>query len=293
MKANPLLGVALMTVAMMLLPLGDGIAKYLTGATSYGSGFLAWSRFVVGVATVVPFACLTRAFAGLGWRFAYQQAIRGALVAGAIGMIITALESIPLADAFGAFFIGPALATVLAALVLRERVTRIEWVAVALGFLGVLLVVRPSGDMSVGLLWALAGGSSYGGFLVATRWATNSGPAAAQLAGQLCFGLLILAPFGARDLVTHGIEAPGMLLLMGAISVTSNLLSILALARARAAFLAPVVYVQIISATAYSWLIFDQIVDTIAFLGLMLIIAAGISRIPFGMLFAQKVPHNG
>lgn len=276
-----------MTIGMIVLPLGDGIAKHLMATTSYSSGFLAWSRFMVGVAVVLPFAVATGAFAGLGLGFLYRQAIRGALVAGAIGMIITALETIPLADAFGAFFIGPALATVLAATVLRERVKPIEWLAVVLGFVGVLLVVRPSGDMNIGFLWGLAAGSSYGGFLVATRWAAGSGPAAAQLAGQLCFGLLFLAPFGASELVSHGIEAPGLLLLMGCISLTSNLFSILALGRARAAFLAPVVYVQILSATIAGWLIFGQFIDPVGLLGLALIVAAGISRIPFNTILRR------
>ncbi len=287
MATHALRGLALMALAMILLPLGDGIAKMLVATTSYDSGFLAWSRFVVGVSAIAPFAYFSGAFKGLGRRFVYQQAIRGALVAGAIGFIITGLKTAPLADAFGAFFIGPVLATVLAATVLRERVTRLEWFAVALGFAGVLIVLRPSVTMSTGLLWALAGGACYGGFLVATRWATGNGPPAAQLAGQLCFGLLVLAPFGIGDLVTHGIEAPGTLLLMGAISACSNLLSILALGLARAAFLAPVVYVQILSATAFSWILFGHVVDRTACFGLALIVAAGITRIPFTQIFAR------
>jgi len=271
-----------MAAGMLLLPLGDAVAKFLTTTTQYEAGFLAWSRFVVGCAIVIPIALLMHGFRDITLRFLMQQALRGLLVGGAITFIINAVRTTTLADAYGGFFIGPALATILARVFLREPVRGLEWIAVALGFIGVALVVRPSFTMNLGLLYALAAGCCYGGFLVATRWTAGTAPPMMQLAAQLFFSLLIFAPLGLTDLRVHGIIATEDLLFMGIVSALANLLAIIALGRAPAAYLAPVVYVQILSASALSSFFFEDPLDTLAKTGLVIILLAGLTRIPFG-----------
>ena len=275
-------GYALMAIAMLLLPAGDTFAKLLTQETVYSAGFLAWSRFVVGSVIAVPVAWRLGALSRLGPDFFVRQAIRGGLVAGAITCVIKAVETAPLGDVYGAFFIGPTTAIGLAVILLGERVGWRDWVAVALGFVGVALVVKPTGALSEGLLWALASGCCFGGFLVATRWSAGSAPPMAQLAGQLAFGLLFLAPLGVGDVVTIGLVAPGLLLAQGLISATANLFQLLAVRHAGAARLAPVVYLQILAATTFGWLVFGDRPDAIAALGLATIISAGLFRIRAG-----------
>lgn len=270
-----------MALAMVLLPAGDAIAKHLTAITVYGAGFLAWSRFVVGLALIGPVAAASGQLRGLTPMFAVRQALRGGLVASAIACVINAVETAPLADVYGAFFVGPTAAIVLARVLLREEVRPAEWAAVLLGFAGVLMIVRPTGELSPGLLWALAAGMSFGGFLVATRWAAGTAPPLAQLAGQLFFGFAFLAPLGIGDLVRLGIEAPGWLLAMALSSALANLLQILAVRHARAVMLAPVVYVQIVAATALGWAMFGDRPDGWTMAGLVVILAAGACRVPW------------
>jgi drug/metabolite transporter (DMT)-like permease len=277
---SPAAGVALMALAMVLLPAGDAIAKHLTAITAYGAGFLAWSRFVVGLALVAPAAAAGGQFRGLGPMFLLRQAIRGGLVAGAIVFVINAVKSAPLADVYGAFFVGPTAAIVLARLLLHEPVRPREWVAVLLGFAGVLLIVRPTGAVGPGLLWALAAGLSFGGFLVATRWAAGTAPPLAQLAGQLFFGFAFLLPLGIGDLLRVGIEAPGWLVAMALSSALANLLQLLAVRHAGAVVLAPVVYLQIVAATAFGWALFGDRPDGWTFAGLCVILLAGLCRVP-------------
>ncbi len=278
---SPAVGLALMAVAMLLLPAGDAIAKHLTAITAYGAGFLAWSRFVVGLALIAPVAAGNGQLRGLGAGFLLRQALRGGLVASAIMCVINAVKTAPLADVYGAFFVGPTAAIVMARLLLGERVRLAEWVAVLLGFAGVLLIVRPTGALTPGLLWALGAGMSFGGFLVATRWAAGSAPPLAQLAGQLFFGFAFLAPLGIGDLLRLGIEAPGWLLAMALASGAANLLQILAVRHAGAAMLAPVVYLQIAAATALGWAVFGDRPDGWTAAGLAVIVAAGLCRVPW------------
>jgi drug/metabolite transporter (DMT)-like permease len=255
---SPAAGIAIMALAMVLLPAGDAVAKHLTAITAYGAGFLGWSRFAVGLALVAPAAAAGGQMRGLGPMFLLRQAIRGALVAGAIVFVINAVETAPLADIYGAFFVGPTAAILLARLLLGEPVRPPEWVAVLLGFAGVLLIVRPTGSVSPGLLWALASGLSFGGFLVATRWAAGTAPPLAQLTGQLFFGFLFLLPLGIGDLLRIGVEAPGWLIAMALSSALANLLQLLAVRHAGAVVLAPVIYLQLVAAMALGWALFGD-----------------------------------
>lgn len=269
---------AIMLCGMLLIPAGDAFAKLITMAGPYSGGATAWARFVVGIAIVAPIVLSTINLRGLSARFYVAQAIRGVLLAGTIGFILTGARVAPLADVFGAFFIGPLIATLLARLVLREEVRRFEWGAVAIGFVGVLMVVRPSAEMNPGLLWALAGGACYGTFLAATRWAAGVGPPLAQLLGQMTVGALVLTPIAAPEFLEHGVVHAGWLFGSGLCSALANLLTIIALASARAAVLSPLVYTQLISAAGLSCVVFADVLDPIAAVGLLVIAAAGFGR---------------
>ena len=279
MSKSVLLAVLMMIVAMLLLPTGDGVGKYLGTVTLYSAGFLAWSRYVVGLVAFTPIAIANGVFKGLGFDFIVRQAIRGFFNASAIFCILKAVKTIPLADSYGAFFIAPVVATLLAFLVLKEKVRFVEWLAVIIGFIGVLLVVQPSVQLSSGLIWALASGASFGCFMISTRWAAGTAPPLAQLFGQLFFGFLFTLPLGLGDLLAHGISAPFSVIAMGIISALANLLQILAFGRARAAFLAPFVYAQIIAATSISWFFFGDELNGLAMLGLAIIFSTGFFKI--------------
>lgn len=90
-------------------------------------------------------------------------------------------------------------------------------------------------------------------------------------------------PFGAIELAEYGVLQFSWLGLMCICSLGANLLSILALARVPAAYLAPVVYFQILAASTISVVVFDDALDNLALVGLMVIVAAGLSRIPVAM----------
>lgn len=279
---------ALMTAGMMFIPLGDSFAKLALQETSYSSFTIAWTRFAIGLAMVLPVAYLAGKLRNLTPRFWAAQVLRGSLIAATIACIITSVGLIPLADAFGALFIGPVIATLLAGFVIKEPVSRAEWAAVAAGFIGVLFVLKPesilTGTIAPGQLLALTGGCFYGCYLAATRWTSRVGPPLAQLAGQLVVGMVLLAPLAVSDLADHGLQSPHLLLGSGASSAIGNLLAIIAFGIVRAATLAPLVYSQLIAATLLGWLIFGNLPDTGTATGLAIIVAAGLSP----LLFARR-----
>jgi drug/metabolite transporter (DMT)-like permease len=131
----------LMIAAMSLIPLGDAAGKLLTSDHAAAPVFVGWSRFALGALLLLPFVQRrhwdARAFVDP------RTIFRGLLIVGGIVSILTALRTEPLPNVFGAFFVGPILSFALSAVLLGERVRTVQAVLLALGFGGVLLVVRP------------------------------------------------------------------------------------------------------------------------------------------------------
>lgn len=266
----------IMVAGMMFIPLGDTFAKLLIAATPYSVELIAWSRFVVGAALALPVMALMGRWKGITKWFVPACILRGTLVATAIFLIITSLSTIPLALSFGAFFIGPGVATLLTWLLLREQVRPIEWVSIALGFVGVLLVVQPGADFEIGFFYALGAGVMYGAFNTATRWTRPVGPPLAQLAGQLVVGAIVLTPMVMDELSYVEVQEPWLLLGSGIASAIGNLLAIIAYGMARAAVLTPLIYTQLISATALTYWVFEDELGTLSLAGLAVILLAGL-----------------
>jgi drug/metabolite transporter (DMT)-like permease len=267
----------LMIVAMSLIPLGDVAGKLLTADEGVAPVFVAWSRFALGALLLVPF---------LGRRHWDARAfvdprtiLRGLLIVGGVMSILMALRTEPLPDVFGAFFIGPILSFVLSAILLRETVSPVRAVLLALGFAGVLLVVRPGFGMSPGLAFAVLAGCFYGCYLVASRWLSDAYPPRTLLMSQLVAGAVVLAPFGLAQMPRIDGTVAFLVFLSAAGSMAGNLLLILAFKIAPATRLAPFVYFQLVAATVYGFAVFGDIPEPLTWAGLALLVASGFASL--------------
>ncbi|WP_380053737.1 EamA family transporter [Falsihalocynthiibacter sp. SS001] len=173
------LALILMLISMSLIPLGDTFGKLLLTDHNATPFYVAWSRFVLGAVCVLPFLN-SRHFDArlyLDWRIW----LRGALLTGGVSSILTALETEPLQNVIGAFFVGPILSYFLAAFLLREQITWPRTLLLLAGFVGILLIVKPGFGMSTGLLFAVLAGLFYGCFLTSSRWLSDVAPPRALL----------------------------------------------------------------------------------------------------------------
>jgi drug/metabolite transporter (DMT)-like permease len=187
-----------------------------------------------------------------------------------------ALARIPLATAISAFFIGPISAVVLSIFVLKERTTWPKIASLALGFLGALVILRPGGEISPGILLAFASGLSFGIYLVTTRLAAQKSDPLSTLAFQCAIGTLLLTPQAIASWALPQWSNIGFFLALGMISAFSHLLSIAAFRFAEASVLAPLVYLELIGAAVIGYYFFSEIPDNFTVIGAGLIIAAGL-----------------
>ncbi len=275
------LGVVLMAIAMLIIPSSDAIAKYLSGAHS--PAFLSWVRYVAALGFILPVALLQRgrarelehAPASRG-RYWLAQVVRTAFLVAAMTLYFVAIARIPLADALGAYFIAPIAATLLATIALRERLDRRRLLAVALGFIGAILVVRPGAETSTDTLIALASGVCMACYLVLTRATAQGRSPVSTLTIQLVLGILMLMPLAVLQWTTPTREGLLLILLMGLVSTLSNLMTICAFRLAPVATLSPFVYLELIGATALGFVLFGDLPSPMTWAGIAVIVAAGL-----------------
>ena len=271
MQNQTLRALPLMLLAMALIPAGDAAGKLLTTA-GVAPVFVAFSRFALGALMLAPFALHTlspRLFAD--WRVW----LRALFITGGIVSILTALRSEPIANVFGAFFVGPIFSWLLSVWLLREPFSALRLGLVCLGFVGVILVVKPGFGMTPGLGFAVLAGLFYGAYLTMSRWIAGAARPRALLLSQLVIGALVLAYPGLNAMPTMTPQITGLTILSAFCSMAGNFLLILAYRRAEASQMAPFVYSQLIWATLLGWLIFADVPDGIALLGLAILLLSG------------------
>ena len=146
---SPGRGIAFMLLGGALLTMNDAVLKWLTGDFPVGQII-----FMRGLFVFLPVSLLVWRQGGLAVlriNSLRNQSLRAFFMVGSSFLFITGLGYLPLADAIAITFAGPLFITVLAPLLLGEHVGWRRWTAVLVGFLGVLVMIRPSGDV---IQWA-------------------------------------------------------------------------------------------------------------------------------------------
>ena len=269
------LAVILFCAGLTFGALHSGLGKLLTADLSIA--LIIWGRYV-GYFTLVLALTLWRhgrsafviASPGL-------QVLRGMIQALGTLCFLGALISMPLADATAILFVYPFLVTALAPTLFGERLHASHWIAVSLGFVGVLVVMRPgmTGVSGYALL-ALGAGITFAAQLLLTRRLTGIAPPLVTGMVTAFVGLVLFSfalPWVWQPLTLF---QAGVLTGIGVSVTLGQQLTIAACDRTEVSTLAPFGYFEIVAAAAISVLLFDDLPDAVATLGIAIIIVTGL-----------------
>jgi len=208
------------------------------------------------------------------------QALRGVLLLCTSMCSFFGLQHLPVAEFTAMVMLSPMLATALAALVLKDHVTHLRWVLMILGLGGVLLVVRPGGQVfGWALLFPVLLVSTYAAFQVITsRLSGDENPYTTHfytgLVGALVMCPVVLFSWDTQALLAHW----PWFMTLGFLGTFGHLMLIRAFNRASAVVLSPYLYTQIAFATLLSWLVFDHVPDALAWVGMAVIATSGVGN---------------
>lgn len=274
-SASTVVGIALMAVASIALPLGDGIAKQLSA--THSPLFISWVRYAVSCSIVLPVALLRFGTSPFPTTQIGAHVLRTLCIIAAMTLYFMAIARIPMATAISAFFVGPILAMGLAVVFLREPLTLRKMVSLGLGVVGTLLIVRPGKEaLDTGLLLALGSGVLFGFYMIATRLASQQTDPIKTLAFQCAVGTVLLFPQAVWTWSTPAIDELWLFACLGALSAVCHIMSIAAFRYAQASTLAPIVYLELLGSVLIGYLAFGDVPGTLVWVGAGAIVAAGL-----------------
>lgn len=291
---KPLLGIALMLIAVATLASKDGLAKSFLDQV--GPVQMIWIQFV---GTFLFMALITLPRYG---RRVFQvtplpgQFVRGALNSTAIASLYWSLTYIPLADATAMFMFAPAVVTLFSPVLLGERLGVRRIAAVAIGFLGVVTILKPgfSGD-PIGYYIGLMSGILMGGYFIANRKLAGAQPPLLNVTHNALMGAIALTPFFHVFWQPIPATAAPFLIALVAFAVVGQGLLITSFNYAPAVVLSPYAYAFIIFATLIGYFVFGDIPDVFTWIGMGLIFCSGVyiavREIQLAKIAARRVEH--
>ncbi len=273
---NLLLGALLMLAAMVLLPIMDGVAKGLSDR--YPVLQVVWARYLFHLIAMLPIVLLRYRPAELVPRRAGLQLVRGALLLAGTALFFGGLAQLPQATVLALFFVSPLVVTVLAPLLLGERVGLWRILAVVVGFAGVILILRPgSGTLSWGAALALGAGVVHGFYMIFTRRLAGSAPPLVTLGYTAVVGAVIMSVVMLFVWVTPTPVDFLLMILVGVLAAGGHFLIIKAFDHAPATFLAPLGYAEMVTAILYGFLAYGHLPDPLGWFGIAVIVGAGVA----------------
>jgi drug/metabolite transporter (DMT)-like permease len=273
---NRRIGIALVTLTTLMFAVLDASAKWLV--VSLPVVQVVWMRFLThSLFSIAVFAPTVRGDL-LRWRHPRLQLLRGLMLASMTALNFWALQYLQLAETGAMQFSVPILIALLSAWWLGERLDARRWAAIALGFAGVLIIIRPgSQGFHPAIMLSALNAILYALFNMMTRYlASSEHPATTQLTSAVV-ATLLLSPFA----LWHW-QAPStglewfIMALAGLCGGIGHYFVALAHRYATAAVLGPFLYQQIIYMTLLGWLVFGQVPDLSVVVGAGVVVASGL-----------------
>jgi drug/metabolite transporter (DMT)-like permease len=265
-----------MIAAAVLIPLLNASAKYL--AASYPILEIAWARYAGHFIYMLLFFAPRRGLRLLACSRPALQLVRSTLLCVATVIFISGLPYVPLTTAAAISFTGPFIVTALAPLVLGERVGPLRWLAVAIGFLGALVVVRPGmeGTNAAAFLFF---GSAFASALyqLLTRKLAAHDPAETSITYIALAGFILTTiplPF-IWETPQTSLDAV-LFLSLGLFGGFGHYFLVRAFELAPAPFVSPFNYLQLIGAALLGFIVFGQLPDLFVWIGAAIIAGSGI-----------------
>ena len=275
-KQHPLKGVLFFMTAIFLISVVDTVCKVFT--KDLHSIQLVWGYFVgINLTLWVFFLFKGAKFSNLRrTERPLLQIIRPAFLVCSISSLFIGLTYLPIAEATVIGFVAPLFITALSVPILKESVDIHRWGAVAIGLVGVIIIIRPGGDLwHLASVMPLLGALFFALFQIITRLLAATERTHTTLfytgLGGLAWSSLIVPFVWVTPSITHIF----VFLSTGAMGAMAHLCMISAFDRAEASLLAPYNYTKLIWVSVLGYLIFDDVPSLDMWIGAIIIVSAG------------------
>ena len=261
--------------AWMLLPFMDGMAKHLSTEIHFIQ--VVWGRyfFMAILSLLITYFFFNH---NLRWPKNLQiQLSRSLFLFLSTVFFFFSISKISLAEALTLSFVSPIIVTILSIFLLNEKVGVRRWIAVFLGFAGVIIVIRPGfNEINIATVAALGTGICYAFYIVSTRKLSSIDSPLLTLLFTGLSGVILISLVVPFFWTWMNFSQWLILISLASIGTVAHLLIILSLNFAEASKLAPLGYFEIITNVLIGYYFFNDFPNKWIWLGLLLIISSGI-----------------
>jgi drug/metabolite transporter (DMT)-like permease len=278
---SPLHGILAMVASAGLITLNDAVSKHL--AQSYPIGQVICLRQLAAFLFILPYALATSGLGSLRPVYRGGQLLRALLFAAGAALVLWSLMLLPLSLVLAVLFATPFFVAIISVPMLGERVSAHQWRAIAAGFAGVLLIVRPGGGFEWIVLLPVCAALINAVRDTFTRRLTRTDSSIAILfwSGVLIMAAgLVTAPWGWQPVDARGAV---WYLAAGVFNAGAHFMMIEAFRMGRAAVVSPFHYTGLLWAILIGFLVWGEVPDAWMLAGASVVVASGIYMIRRGV----------
>lgn len=266
-------GIRLMCMAMFVLACMDTISKQL--ASTYPISQILAVRFWIFTAFAVFVLCRGRIVEALRTAHPWLQLSRGLIITLEVAVFVLAFRYLPLADVHAIGGVAPLLVTALAAPFLGEKIGVHRWCAVGVGFVGLLIIIRPGLSVfNPAAIIPLVGACLWAAYQLLVR-RTSDDSAGTLMIYMSIIGAVVMGSIAPFQWVHPDARGWGLLIALGIVGSLGHWLLIRAIQSAPASQLQPFHYSVLLWASALGYLVFDDLPDAWTIVGGGLIVISG------------------
>lgn len=265
-----------MLAAVALFAVMDTGLKVLAGTLP--SVQVATLRAASSLPLIVLYAVLAgrlSALKAVHWPLHLLRAALGVLM---LGSFAYALRGMSLANAYALFFVAPLLITAMAAWFLKEQVDRKRWLAILFGFIGVVVILRPTGDgmLSLGGLMVLVSAAAYSVSAITVRVIARHDSIESMMFWLCLLMTVIGGAIAAPKWVALSSQHLWPLVIVGITGTLAQFAVTYAFQQGEASMIAPFEYTALVWGVLIDWVLWSMLPDGITLLGAGFLIASGI-----------------
>ena len=279
-------------LAWVILPVMDGLAKYLSVDLPVLQ--IVWARYFFTVVITLSFIIIFFRKQLVWTSKPKLQLFRGLILLCANMLFFYAISIISLTKALTLAFVAPLIVTALSPFILGEIVGYRRWLAVIIGFIGSLIVIRPGLiEFNLATLAALGTGFFYGIYFIITRKLHTADSPLLTLLITGVVGAIILSAYMPFSWIEANPNQWLFMFCIGLCASVGHFFLILSLKYADASKLAPFSYFEIVTNVIIGYYFFSDFPDIWTWVGLLIIIYSGIYISIRERSRAVNVPFKG
>ena len=280
MKSNPKLGISLMAVTMLIFAVQDGISQYL--AREYNVFFIVMVRYWF-FALFVVILCSKQSGGlrkAISTKQPFLQVFRGALLALEVIVMITSFTLLGLIESHAIFSIYPLLVAALSGPVLKEFVGWKRWSAIFIGFIGVMIILKPSNNVfSLEAIIPLVAALMFALYSLLTRYAARQDTSMTSFFWTGLIGAVVMSIVGSGYWIALKPVDWAWLGLLCILACLAHYLLIKCYELSEASSLQPFAYLQLLFATIIGLWIFSEKLEVHVVMGAFLVVLSGLFAI--------------